>query len=198
MELIDVQPTQHSDRQHSQPLQQLVTYRPQQQHAGTFISGFDWSLYGTGSFRRLPADDEKAVFYLDRFATKLSRSMRFKKNDLAYYAALEDQTPGLGGKPVRKHCHFLVACPDHELLPSVAEQLWLENGRCKIDRYNQTLAAGYYINKLIADGAVTHERNLQLLRYTGPSDLIEATLYDSYVPDRLKNKTSGEYPGAAR
>jgi hypothetical protein len=40
--------------QYSQSSGQLVTYRPQQQHYGMFISGFDWRLYGTGTFRQKP------------------------------------------------------------------------------------------------------------------------------------------------
>jgi hypothetical protein len=170
-----------------------MTYKPEQQHAGMFISGFDWRLYGTGTFRQLPRDEEHAAFYLDRFANKLSRAMRFGKNDLAYYAALEDRTPGLGTRPVRKHWHFLIACPDHDLLPSVARELWLENGISKIERYDCARAAGYYLNKLVADGAYTQERNLQHLIYEGPTDLIEATSACEYVPDRLKGMTYGEY-----
>ena len=53
--------------QSSQSTQQLITYRPQQQHAGMFISGFDWRLYGTGTFRQMPRDDHEAEIYLNRF-----------------------------------------------------------------------------------------------------------------------------------
>ena len=172
---------------------QLRTYRPKQQHAGMYLSGFDWRLYGTGSFSKLPPDEERTVFYLNRFANKLSRAMQFKKSALSYYAALEDRTPGIGGKPVRRHWHFLIGCPDHELLPTVAEQLWLENGLCKINRYNPRQAAGYYINKLIAEGAVPYERNMESLRYTGPSDLMAAAAQSPFVPERLKGMRHGEY-----
>ena len=110
--LPDLGTVQRESPFHNRPSDhQLITYRPCQQHYGTFISGFDWTLYGTGSFRRLPRDEEEAVFHLNRFSDKLSRAMQFKKDDLAYYAALEDRTPGLGGRPVRKHWHFLVSCP---------------------------------------------------------------------------------------
>ena len=50
-----------------------------------------------------------------------------------------------------------------------------------------------HINKLIADGALSYERNLETLQYPGPSDLIEACRDISYVLDYLKNKAVGEY-----
>jgi hypothetical protein len=180
--------------QYSQSTGQLVTYRPQQQHAGMFISGFDWRLYGTGSFRRMPVDDHEAEIPLNRFVTSLGDAMHFRKKEIAYYAALEDRTPGLGGKPVRQHWHFLLACPDHPLLETVAEQLWVaSNGWPKIERYDRERSAGYYINKLIAEGAMSYERNLETLVYAGPSDLIEVCLNNTYVADHLKEKTFGEY-----
>ena len=69
----------------------------------------------------------------------------------------------LAGRPVRMRWHFLNACPDHALLASVAEQLWLENGLCNIERCDPAQARVYYINKLITE------------------------------PVRLKNNTRGEY-----
>jgi hypothetical protein len=198
IEVMEIPVLQHPDSQHSGlqrtgHIGELITYRPEQQHYGMFLNGFDWKLYGTGSFRRLPRGEEEAVFHLNRFATKLSRAMQFKKNDLAYYAALEDRTPGLGGIPVRKHWHFLMACPEHQLLKSVAEQLWMENGLCKIERYDPQGAAAFYMHKLVSQGASTYERNLHRLTYNGPMDLIEATKLSPYVKQRLTGKTTGEY-----
>ncbi len=195
---MDVPPVEHLDSQsyagqYSGPPGQLITYHPEQQHAGMFISGFDWRLYGTATFRRLPKHDEEAVLALNRFASKLSRAMMFKKNDLTYYAALEDTTPGLGSTPIRKHWHFLLACPEHQLLKSVAEELWLENGLCKIEYYNPQGAAAFYIHKLVCQGARTYERNLHRLTYNGPMDMVEATKISPYVKQRLRGKTPGDY-----
>ena len=171
----------------------LITYRPQQQHAGMFISGFDWRLYGTGTFRKMPAIYE-AEIYLGRFVRQLGDSLHFHKKDLAYYAALEDRTPGLGGQPVRRHWHFLLSCPDNPFLLSVGKQLWeASNGWIKMQKYDREQSAGYYINKLIADGATSCECNLDTLTYSGPLDLIEACSSNPYVADRLKDKTVGEY-----
>jgi hypothetical protein len=181
-------------RQYSQSNGHLVTYRPQQQHAGTFISGFDWRLYGTGTFRQMPKDDHEAEILLNRFVRQLGDSLHFRKKELAYYAALEDRTPGLGGKPIRRHWHFLLACPDNPYLLSTSKQLWeSSNGWLKIQPYDRGQSAGYYISKLISDGAVPYMRNLETLHYSGPSDLIEACLNNTYVADRLKSKTVGEY-----
>jgi len=158
-----------------------------------FLSGVDWRLYGTGTFRKMPTDHE-AEIYLNRFVRQLGDSLHFRKKDLAYYAALEDQTPGLGGSPVRKHWHFLLACPDNPYLLSFGKQLWeASNGWIKIQPYDREQSAGYYINKLIADGAMSYERNLETLDYTRPSDLIEACKNNPYVADRLEGKMFGEY-----
>ena len=172
---------------------ELVTYRPQQQHAGMFLSGFDWRLYGTGTFRKMPTDHEAEVL-LNRFVRQLGDSLHFHKNELSYYAALEDKTPGLGGAPVRKHWHFLLACPDNPYLLTAGKQLWeASNGWIKIQPYDREQSAGYYISKLISDGAIPYARNLERLHYSGPSDLIEACKNNKYVADRLGDKTLGEY-----
>jgi hypothetical protein len=178
---------------YSQSAGQLVTYRPQQQHSGMFIQGFDWRLYCTGTFRRMPTDDE-AEIYLNRFVRQLGDSLHFGKKEMAYYAALEDRTPGLGERPVRKHWHFLLACPDNPYLLSVGKQLWeASNGWFKVKPYDRGQASGYYINKLISNGAIPYERNLETLVYSGPLDLIAACGENSYVPERLTDKTVGEY-----
>ncbi len=180
--------------QSSQSTGQLITYRPQQQHAGMFISGFDWRLYATGTFRQKPRDDHEAEIYLNRFVRQLGDSLHFRKREIAYYAALENRTPGLGGQPVRRHWHFLLACPDNPYLLSFSKQLWeASNGWLKIQQYDPQQSASYYIHKLIHDGAIPYERNLEMLHYSGPSDLIEACRSISYVPRRLKAKRSGEY-----
>jgi hypothetical protein len=172
----------------------LSTYRPQQQHAGMFLAGFDWRLYCTGTFRRMPQDDDEAVIYLDRFVRQLGSAMRFPRMKMAYYAALEDQTPGLGGRPVRKHWHWLMACPDHPLLQTVAQQLWeASNGWSKITSYDPNHAVGYYLSKLLAQGALPYEHNLDKLPYSGPADLIQAGRDMAYVPGRLQDKVSGEF-----
>ncbi len=170
----------------------LKTYSPIQQHYGTFIAGYPWTLYCTGTFRTM-VNVDSANRALDRYAIKLSRAMQYKPRQLSFYAALEDRWSGLHHSAVRRHWHFLLACPQNSLLASVAEQLWLENGFCKIEPYDPAQGGSYYINKLIAEGAEIRERNMQHLPYTGPTDLIEAARQSPYVPKRLAEKTSGVY-----
>jgi hypothetical protein len=180
--------------QSSQSTGELITYLPQRQQAGMFISGFDWRAYGIGTFRQMPRDDHEAEIYLNRFVRQLGDSLHFGKKEIAYYAALEDKTPGLGRSPVRKHWHFLLACPDNPYLLSCSKQLWeASNGWLKIQPYDRGQSASYYIHKLISDGALLSERNLDTLHYTGPSDLIHACSTNPYVADRLKEQTFGEY-----
>jgi hypothetical protein len=178
------------------PHSQLITYHPVQQHNGLFLQGFDWTLYGTGTFRRVVSEDNASLL-LDRFATKLSRAMKFRKGDLAYFGVLEDQFPGVcatrNHMPVRRHWHFLMACPEHPLLISVAQQLWLDNGLCQIKHYDPTRDAAFYMSKLTESGAYTRERNMERLEYHGNSDLLETCNASSYVPQCLADKTTGEY-----
>lgn len=107
---------------------------------------------------------------------------------------LSKTEPWFRGRPVRKHWHFLLACPDNPYLLSFSKQLWeASNGWLKIQPYDREQFAGYYICKLISEGAIPYMRNLENLHYSGPSDLIEAGKNNSYVADRLKEKTFGEY-----
>jgi hypothetical protein len=105
-----------------------------------FISGFDWRLYGTGKVREMPTDQE-AEIYVNRFGRQLGDSLHFRKKELAYYAALGDKTPGLGGRPVRKHWHFLLACPDNLYLISFGKQLWEASNGWITDQSSCTTSA---------------------------------------------------------
>jgi hypothetical protein len=87
--------------QHLVPPGELIRYRPEQQYAGMFVSGFDWRLYCTGTFRQSPANDDVALICLDRYVCQLGDSLHFPNQDRAYYAALENITPGVGGRPIR-------------------------------------------------------------------------------------------------
>jgi hypothetical protein len=79
-------------------------------------------------------------------------------------------------------------------LVSFSKQLWeASNGWLKIQPYDREQSASYYINKLIGDDAMSYERNLETLIYSGPADLIEACKDNILVADRLKEKTLGEY-----
>ena len=82
---------------------------------------------------------------------------------------------------------------------SFAKQLWeASNGWIKLQPYDREQPASYYINKLISDGAVPYERNLERLHYAGATDLGEACKSNTYVADRLKEKTFGKYLVALR
>jgi hypothetical protein len=172
----------------------LTTYTPTQQHAGDFLRGFSWRLYCTGTFRRQPWDESEALLRLKRSISALRRAMRFGRRQVAFYAALDSKYSGLGNSGVRKHWHFLLACPDHPLLEHVFEQLWFaEHGFTRFIRYCPEDAAAYYINKLIPDGVFQYFEGLEHLTYSGPSDLIEAARQNPYVPERLKNKVFGKF-----
>ena len=179
--------------EHLLPTKPLMTYRPEQQRYGEFLSGFDWRLYCTGTFRRLPENDHEAEIMLKRFVRQLADGMQYDPRQMAYCAVLEDRYPGIGGKAIRKHWHFLLACPDHPLLRTVAKQLWMANGWATIGRYDPAKAGAYYISKLIGEGAIPYERNLDKLSYQGPADLQAAIADSRYVQPHLKTKHKGEF-----
>jgi hypothetical protein len=151
-------------------------------------------VYATLTFRNQPRDDREAHLYLESFARGLCRAMRFQRSTVSYVAALEMKYSGLGHTGVRKHWHACIHCPDHELVNTVAKQLWFQrHGFAKIARYDPARAGTYYIYKLIGDGAESFHEGLERLEYSGPADLVRAAHLNSYVPDHLKDTIFGEY-----
>jgi hypothetical protein len=171
----------------------LKYFTPLTEHYGKWLNGFDWRVLGTGTFRRTPRDEHEAVLSLRRFASSLTRAMKFRRRELAYFAVLETaKLSGLGG--VRPHWHFLMSCPDHPLVLPVAKQLWfLSHGFGHFKPFVRNGGAAHYVSKLLADGASYRVANLSTVRYSGPTDLIAAAVGNPRVPDRLKYKTCGRF-----
>lgn len=172
----------------------LKTYRPQQQHAGEFLSGFDWTHYFTGTFRAVPWNESEAVRRLDRSLQRLRESVGCPSNRMSCFAALEDRDAGLGVRPVRPHWHGLLACPEYPRLEQTARQLWIaEHGWFQIKPYDVSAKGPFYVCKLTSQGAYTHDLNLNRMAYKGPSDLLSAAAANPYVAERLNAKVAGEY-----
>ena len=151
-------------------------------------------MYATLTFRNQPRDDREAKLYLEGFAKGFCRAMRFPRSKLSYAAALEMRCSGLGHSGVRKHWHACIHCPDHELVNTVAKQLWFHrHGFARVSRYDPAKAGSYYIYKLIEGGAEAFNEGLERLEYRGPTDLMKATEANIYVPNHLKDKVFGEY-----
>lgn len=101
---------------------------------------------------------------------------------------------GVGKPSVRIHWHALLHCPDDAHLEGVVRELWRQRlGNAHVVRYAPELPGAYYMHKLVANGAPTWEYGLDQLTYDGPTDLIQATELNDFVPRELKGKTFGEY-----
>jgi hypothetical protein len=161
------------------------------QHWGTYLSGFDWSIYGCGTYRN-EVNQRYATITMKRFIERLQRKLHAP---VAYFAVLEGRPSGCGLSAIRHHWHFLAASESHEAMATIAHDIWSERfGNAKIDPYDLKGSAAYYVSKL-----ANHENghilsgNMDLLHYHGPSDLIAAASDSDYVPKRLKDKTFGDF-----
>lgn len=170
---------------------QLKTYSPMNQHMGTWLMGYNWSIYGCGTYRE-PVGEVGAHALMKRFMERLDRKLRAP---VSYFAALERRTSGCGLSDIPTHWHFLAACPRHEGMAQIAHSLWEERfGNAKVERYDRTRNGAFYVCKLVnhANGSVLSGK-MEWLPYEGPSDLLRAAALNPYVPDHLKDKVFGQY-----
>lgn len=170
---------------------QLKTYNPMTQHMGTWLLGYDWNIYGCGTYSD-PVNVTLAQALMKRFIERLDHKLRAP---ISYFAALELRYSGCGLSPIPVHWHFLAGCARSEGMASIAQQLWEDRfGNAKIERYDKTKPGTFYVCKLAnhPNGTILFN-NLDHLRYDGPSDLLAAAAKNPYVPDRLKDKVFGQY-----
>src|SRR4051812_16655094 len=179
--------------EHLQAVSPLTTYRPLVQHYGSWLNGYTWTLYCSGSFRTKPRDEHEAAVRLDRFVLAFTRAMAFQRRQITYFAVHETgKWSGLGG--VRPHWHFLLSCPKHPLVQRVAHQLWFAGqGFGKFEAFDASKPGTHYICKLLADGATPWEFNMKRLLYHGPTDLLAASNESRFVPLRLPDRVFGEF-----
>jgi hypothetical protein len=178
-------------QRHSGTIGYLKTYSPIAQHWGEYLRGFDWNIYGCGTYRH-PVSETYAEALLKRFMEKLGRKQRCR---ISYFAALERRYSGCGMSPIPVHWHFLAAGKNSEGLNSVAQHLWSQQfGDARIELYDPDREGAFYVCKLVGHYNSTFlDGNLDLLPNRGPVDLIAAARINSYVPDHLKDKVFGEY-----
>jgi hypothetical protein len=190
---IDTMTTNTTVPAHLVNAKQLLTYTPEQQLYGQWLSGYPWRLYCTGTFRMTVLDDE-AKFMIQRFVNGLREALHFKYRDMAFYAAIEHGVSGLGLSGTKLHTHFVLSCPDNLCLLSTARVIWrAANGLGKFELYDPERAGTYYLSKLIANGATTLSYNMDKLVYTGDEDIMSSMKRNIYVRERLRDKTTGRY-----
>jgi hypothetical protein len=169
----------------------LMTYNAPRQHWGTYLSGFDWDIYGCGTYRE-PVGAVRAEALMKRYIEHLSRKL---KAPVSFFAALERRYSGCGMSPIPVHWHFLAASDPGYRLREIATDLWMEKfGDVKVDTYDPARNGVFYVSKLAGhpNGAFLF-KNMDLFSYQGPKDLIAAAHANPYVPQHLKSKVHGQY-----
>lgn len=169
----------------------LVKYDPMQQHMGTWLLGYDWNIYGCGTYWE-PVSQVPAHARLKRFMERLDRKVH---PPVSYFAAMERRYSGCGDSPIPIHWHFLAASRNSESMTAVAQKLWEDSfGNAKVEQYDRSLDGAFYTCKLAnhPNGVITFN-NLEKMKYDGPSDLIAVSRENPYVPAHLKDKVFGAY-----
>jgi len=173
-------------------MKRMVEYHPLAQHYGAWLEGYDWKIYGCGTFRR-PECDARAQALGKRFFERLERRLH---TPVTYAAVMERRYSGCGLPSIAPHWHFLAASE------TPVEQMWLgadliwkrHFGDALILPYDPEGDGAFYVAKLAwHENGVLAVRNLDRLEYHGPADLLEAARANPYVPDQLKDKVFGEY-----
>ena|ERR1017187_6462977 len=172
-------------------MKRLVTYDAMAQHTGTWLRGFDWNIYGCGTYRE-PKSETHAQALMKRFIERLQRKLHAP---VAYFAAMERRWSGCGDSPIAGHWHFLAGSVSNEAMAPIADSLWAELfGNAKIEPYDRDGQAAYYVCKLVSHpNGLMVSGNMDQMEYHGPSDLLAAAAANPYVPARLKERVFGQY-----
>jgi hypothetical protein len=169
----------------------LMTYDATQQHWGTYLAGFEWTIYGCGTYRE-SVNARRAEVLMKRYMERLNKRL---KVPVSFFASLERRYSGCGMSPIPVHWHFLAACDPVYGMREIAEDLWTKKfGDAKVDIYDPAQNGVFYVSKLTGhpNGEFLFG-NMDLLRYHGPTDLIAAAHSNPYVPDNVKDKVHGKY-----
>lgn len=136
----------------------LINYNAMAQHTGTWLRGYDWDIYGCGTYRE-PKNETHAQALLKRFMERLQRKLHAP---VSYFAALErrwsgcgDCAPmerrwsGWGESPIAVHWHILAASVSNEAMAPMADSLWSELfGNAKIEPYDANRDGAFYVCNL--------------------------------------------------
>ncbi len=170
----------------------LTTYKPIVQQYGTFFSAFPWQAYCTGTYRKRKAH-KAALETFDLFIRILQAKLKCR---LAYVAVPEKTTSGLGRPAGPWHWHFVVCGPDHrktELL-ELTPRLWQElNGDAHVVPYDHQFHGGRYLAKTACQVDFDYVfGNLAYLPMPVNLDLFEQQMRDTYVPEHVRHRLTGE------
>lgn len=170
----------------------LKTFDVCAQQYGTFFAGFGWGLYCTGTYRtKLSRSGADPLFR--SFVSRLQDAL---KAPVAYIAAQEFRTSGLGFPAIPLHWHFMLATPPHlqAALKRSAKRLWEEHhGNFHAGAYDARRSGAWYIAKLASHTNFHYlVENLDRLTYNGPTDLYGQMQEDPYVPTHVRHRPCGQ------
>jgi len=162
------------------------------QDYGTYFSGFDWQIYGCGTYR-----DRAAIHSVhssfSKFHLLLAKHFRAP---IATIAVPEDRDSGNGKPAIRPHWHFVMAGPPQysEALLTTARLFWTSLfGNAHIQPYDPALAGCHYLAKTAATGSLDFIiRNLDRMPYRGPMDIIKDSMTNPNVPDHVRDRSALE------
>jgi hypothetical protein len=155
---------------------------------GTWLQGFPWDLYFTGTFTTVPPDPLKVAEEFHHRIRHLSRATYY-----GHMTVLEKRDWSGCGKPsIRPHIHSLIAYAKALRVPRNITRLWHASyGKCDCQQYDPSLSGAYYICKEIPrgaeyliDGLVNFQNSIT------DGDFVAAA---EFVPDHLKHCRSGSY-----
>ncbi len=172
----------------------LITYDAVQQHYGTWLLGYPWEIYGTGTYRDAVSASRADVLF-KRFTERLGQRLHRKVSYVAYLERNPNRHPGLGMSPSHYHWHYLAAAQGVVDLATAADEIWSKLfGNAKVEPFRADSNGTYYVSKGVSDPD-SHWRmgGLDYLEYAGCTDLLGAAKLDDSVPDHLKEKVFGKY-----
>jgi len=171
----------------------LVNYNAGAQQYGEWLRGYDWQIYGCGTYRS-HVNEVQAHAYLKRFFEHLKKRIR---TSVGFYATLEHRYSGCGMSPIPLHWHFLAASTNEDSthVAKAARDLWSGKfGNTKIVPYDATGNASFYVAKCAMLPHCSNEMSFPpFLAYHGSADLLQAATKNPFVPEHLNDRASGSY-----
>ena len=125
------------------------------QQYGTFFSGFQWQLFGCGTYRNR-SSVAAADGLLDTFFDRLRKTVNAP---IAYIAVPERRTSGCGYPAIPLHWHFVAAVPPRYTLALLREAtcLWQRPyGNSHIRQYDSRRSGAHYLAKLAGSAGYSY------------------------------------------
>jgi hypothetical protein len=171
----------------------LVGYDAGAQHYGEWLHGYEWQIYGCGTYRS-PVNEAQAHAFIKRFFERLEKRI---KATVGFFASMERRYSGCGMSPIPLHWHFLAASEnaDPSVVARTAKFLWKDKfGDAKVDPYDESRDAAFYVAKCVMLPHCSIEMRFPpFLAYHGSADLLQVATENPFVPEHLKDRVSGPY-----